>query len=97
MHVDQHTYRQLLERLNSCSDDELSPAIDGWLAAHPAERAWLAELGAVQSESIPLVTIEDRWRLYAVSRVSDTLITRGSRNPERLPSLHDWTRTSVHC
>ncbi|MCW1921809.1 hypothetical protein OKA05_04545 [Luteolibacter arcticus] len=78
MHSDQAPYSELLEQLDDCNEDgELEPVIGEWLRTHPGESAWIAGLKRVdESSGIPEMSVEDRWRLYALSRVSDALIER---------------------
>lgn len=47
-----------------------------WVATVPEERAWLAAFGARVGAPIPDATPEELWRLYALSRVSDLVLTR---------------------
>src|SRR4051794_183198 len=74
MHSAQAPYRRLLEKLDDCESSALEPIIRQWLTAHPTEIAWLEALARVKEGAIPTMAIEDSWRLYALSRVSDALI-----------------------
>lgn len=78
MHSDQGPYHQLVENLlsdrpHALNDDSL---LDAWLAANPQEIRWLAELRRRPGTPIPEVSLEELWRLYALSRVFDTLLLR---------------------
>jgi hypothetical protein len=76
MHSAQSPYRELLKQLDGGDNGELAPIIGQWLTAHASECAWLEVLGRVCESGIPVMSIEDSWRLYALSRVSDALIKR---------------------
>lgn len=82
MHSDQQPYRQLREALldydGSCvAEDLLRP----WTRAHDQERRWFGALAAARVDSVPAMPIEDRWRLYAMSRVCDLLRLSCARRP----------------
>src|SRR5436190_13209276 len=85
MHSGQLPYRELLEQFNECDPGALEPIIEQWLRAHPLELAWLAELASVSANDIPKVSTETLWRLYALSRVSDALITLLGKDPGHAP------------
>ncbi len=77
MHIDQFPYRQLYDDLMDFSgaavyQDVLAP----WIEAHPKERDWLRAFGKRTGDPFPPATIEDLWRLYAVSRVNELLLYR---------------------
>jgi hypothetical protein len=81
MHSGQLPYRELLERFYEHDPGSLEPLIEQWLRAQPLELAWLTELASVSASVIPKVSTETLWRLYALSRVSDALITLLTENP----------------
>jgi hypothetical protein len=74
MHSFQWPYRELLQQIDD-ADGELAPVIGQWMKAHASEFAWIAQLSRVGETSIPEMPREDSWRLYALSRVSDALIS----------------------
>lgn len=77
MHSAQEPYRELLSLLHDCaSGDALEPTVRRWLAANTAEIAWLQTVAVAgpSPRSVPAMPVEDLWRLYALSRVSDALI-----------------------
>jgi len=82
----QYPYYQLLQEIDSCSDEGLQSVINSWLAVNPEERDWLYDLAKVDTAEIPQATSEVLCRLYALTRVSDALIARGFRNPAALDS-----------
>jgi hypothetical protein len=72
----QYTYWQLWTRLREA---ELGAAIraeilDPWLGQNAEERRWLGELGRRSGGPVPEVWLDDRCRLYALSRVNDLLL-----------------------
>src|SRR4051812_38498055 len=74
MHTDQWPYRELYEQIvgyggDALADDLLRP----WLRRNGGERRWLDEIRLRRGGPIPRVTIEERWRLYALSRIIDLL------------------------
>jgi hypothetical protein len=83
MHVCQAPYRQLYEDLldysGACAyQDVLAP----WVESHREEVKWLRAFGKRTGDPFPWAppflqaTIEDRWRLYALSRVNQLLMLR---------------------
>lgn len=86
MHDSQLPYRQLLEQIRATSSREL---VDGvvrpWLAAHAVrEWAFFGELAARPGAPIPDVSEDESWRLYALSRNHDVLVSRrwATANPD---------------
>jgi hypothetical protein len=79
MHSAQWPYRELLRQLDDRNGGELEPMIRQWLATQTAEAAWLEALGRGSERGIPAMAMEDSWRLYALSRVSDALIQRAEK------------------
>lgn len=73
MHPWQLPYRQLYEQL--CEYDESSTFVDlllPWLAQNGAEIHWLAEMKSRLAPEM-VMSREENWRLYALSRVVDRL------------------------
>lgn len=67
-----------------------------WLEAHPGEAAWLASLRERGRSSVPAVTAEELWRLYALSRLCETLVLRLQRsNREADASGNAWSMQQV--
>lgn len=74
MHPAQLPYRQLYDALlayagDAAHDDLLRP----WLAANDGERRWLAGIRARRGSPVPPMPLEERWRLYALSRILQLL------------------------
>jgi hypothetical protein len=66
--------RLLIDRLlgyagTAAFDELLLP----WIDAHPGEPAWLAAFAARTGTPVPPATLEERWRLYALSRLCELL------------------------
>ena len=76
MHELQAPYRALLEELCEADNTEI---LSRWLTENSAEIAWLDCIKGTGSGSVPDLATEDNWRLYALSRVSDTLIHQTER------------------
>jgi hypothetical protein len=75
MHIDQATYRELCNALLACEGADPSDSIlRPWLDCASAERQWLSAFAARAGDPIPPASVEDQWRLYALSRVHDLLI-----------------------
>lgn len=82
MHSDQGPYRELYEAIldhdgAGLAEDVVLP----WARAHDAERRWFGALAAARVTEVPALTIEDCWRLYAMSRVCDLLRLGFARRP----------------
>lgn len=74
MHTDQEPYRELYEAILDYEGDELyADVVRPWVSAHAGERAWLKSFAERPGHPIPEATIEDLWRLYALSRIVDLL------------------------
>jgi hypothetical protein len=74
MHSDQAPYRALYDDIydyegTALYDDLVKP----WLRANESERTWLDEMARRRGEPVPVVTIEESWRLYALSRIVNLL------------------------
>jgi hypothetical protein len=77
MHIHQAPYRQLYEDLLHFSgatayESVLAP----WAKAQRKEVDWLHAFAKRTGHPFPPATIEDLWRLYALSRVNDLLLLR---------------------
>jgi hypothetical protein len=77
MHSDQAPYRELVESMwdyegSTVYADLLAP----WSEANRAEEQWFRSFAERTGDPIPSVEIEDLWRLYALSRVNETLLLR---------------------
>lgn len=74
MHADQYCWRALADAL---LDQDERPVHDGllmpWLRANPQEPAWLAEFARRAADGVPHASMEDLWRLFAMSVVFETL------------------------
>jgi hypothetical protein len=74
MHADQQPYRELYRQILDYGGDALfDDVLHPWLRGVDAERRWLDELRARRGDPIPRVAVEERWRLYALSRIIDLL------------------------
>ena len=81
MHTNQAPYRELVHALHG--DLPGAELVHSWLEAHGEEADWFRAFGERSGDPIPTVEIEDLWRLYALSRVSDTLLL--DFQPRRIP------------
>ncbi|WP_437976100.1 hypothetical protein WMF11_00870 [Sorangium sp. So ce295] len=80
MHSAQACYRELYDSLLEYDGGSLYPdVLAPWLAASAGERIWLCSFASRRGSPIPSVDVEDLWRLYALSRVNDTLLLRFQR------------------
>src|SRR5688572_7313431 len=80
MHSAQATYRELYESLLDYDGGSLYPdVLAPWLTANADERIWLRSFASRRGSPIPSADVEDLWRLYALSRVNDTLLLRFQR------------------
>lgn len=74
MHIDQQAYRDLyLQILEHEGDGLFDRVLQPWLRANEGERRWLAEVAARRGDPVPPMAAEERWRLYALSRIVDLL------------------------
>lgn len=73
MHSSQWIYRLLLQELDSTAKP-YAELLEPWLKAHHEEIVWLQGFAERGASRVPPATIEDIWRLYALSRVNDALI-----------------------
>lgn len=73
MHHDQGPYRALCEALTGPLAVD---ALRAWHSEHPGERAWVLAFGARRGDPVPAASTEELWRLYAISRVCELLLTR---------------------
>lgn len=101
MHIVQAAWRQLWERLPTESLVEAQPLLDEWLTTAEAEREHIARLADLHTGQVPRLTDDDRYFLYALSRVNQQLLRPFQRSPE-LPARADldtylgfWTRLGV--
>lgn len=77
MHAAQAPYRELLDRIRSVEAPRLlDEVIRPWLAENAAEREFFVELTGRAGDPIPDVSREESWRLYALSRNHDVLVTQ---------------------
>ena len=75
MHIDQATYRELCEALLACNgSDPTDSILMPWLEGASAERDWLSAFASRAGDPVPPASVEDQWRLYALSRVHDLLV-----------------------
>jgi len=72
VHHDQGPYRALCEALTG---PQPADALRAWHSEHPGERAWVLAFAARQGDPVPGATTEELWRLYAISRVCELLLT----------------------
>lgn len=82
VHDDQWPYFQLCEALlaydgASAARDLLRP----WLREHRDERRWFGALARQRPPTVPAMSREDSWRLYAMSRIADLLRLSCARRP----------------
>jgi hypothetical protein len=83
MHISQLPYRGLIKQLDDCDNSMLEPVIEKWLTSNTTELAWIEGLRRLSGDGIPTMSIEDSWRLYGLSRVSDALITLVAKDRRR--------------
>jgi hypothetical protein len=75
VYVSQRPYRQLCESIYDYEGDALHRHILApWLENNVAERDWLRELARREGSPVPSAEIEERCRLYALSRVSQVML-----------------------
>ena len=80
MNNGQIPYWELLTELDSADSGRLERNVERWLSANAPERKWLTKMQQTNGKSIPPMPIEEIWRLYALSRVADALITRMAKD-----------------
>src|ERR1051325_10982714 len=94
MHTNQKPYRELYEKLlwydGACVYTDL---VQPWLSQQDAERAWLDEFSRRCGNPIPTATVEESWRLYALSRISDLLLL--SFAPRKSDLTKSWELADV--
>lgn len=75
MHTYQLPYRELYDRMLRYEGASLfSDLVEPWLRRQDDERRWLEEFAARPGDPVPPTTVEESWRLYALSRISDLLL-----------------------
>jgi hypothetical protein len=75
MHSSQADYRKLFDLiLGDHTRPVYGSVIAPWVEAHHGEREWLRSFASRRAEPIPPAAVEDLWRLYALSRVNETLL-----------------------
>ncbi|HYR27775.1 MAG TPA: hypothetical protein VEU30_04885, partial [Thermoanaerobaculia bacterium] len=75
MHSDQQPYRELYDAiLEHEGEDVHGDVIAPWLRAADGERRWLETFGRRRGTPIPDATIEESWRLFALSRVAQLVL-----------------------
>src|SRR5690349_22024802 len=76
MHISQVPYADLYQQILQYDGTDLfGDVLQPWLKQHQeTERSWVQTFGAASNDKIPHADIEDLWRLYAISRVSDILL-----------------------
>ena len=80
MHSAQACYRELYDSLLEYDEGSLYPdVLAPWLKANADERIWLRAFASRRGSPVPSADVEDLWRLYALSRVNDTLLLRFQR------------------
>jgi hypothetical protein len=75
MHTYQIPYRELYDQMLRYKGTSLfSDLVKPWLHHQEGERGWLDEFSARPGDPVPPITVEESWRLYALSRISDLLL-----------------------
>jgi hypothetical protein len=75
MHESQAPYRRLYELVHSDDSGHLySRVLAPWAEAHRTERDWLRSFADRAGNPVPPAAVEELWRLYALSRVNETLL-----------------------
>jgi hypothetical protein len=82
MHTDQAPWRALHDGLH---DDGAAYVhmLARWAAQHPTEVEWLVSLAERRGDPIPQATTSELWRLYALSRVNETMLLRFQAGDDR--------------
>jgi hypothetical protein len=100
MHSCQGIYRDLFEALDGAtSGPAYAELLVPWVQTHREETNWLLAFCERSGDPIPAAPIEDLWRLYALSRVNETLLldfqplaaSGPQRDREPRVSLDDYT------
>lgn len=74
MHEDQEPYRLLYHAFYDYEgSDVYSDLVRPWLAERDGERRWFEAFARRTGSPIPAATVEDLWRLYALSRIEQLL------------------------
>lgn len=100
MHSSQGDYRELFDLVNGKHTRPVYwYVIAPWMESHADEVEWLRSFAARRGDPIPPADDEDLWRLYALSRVVETLLLSfqqgradGSDWPGPQISLEDYHR-----
>ena len=104
MHACQAPYRDLFDAIQESSpaEDLFRTLLSPWLDAHGEELEWLSAF-ARRTSPAP-IAIEDTWRLYALSRVNQTLLLAFQKSTQDgwegpALSLHDYLAfmTGIGC
>ena len=91
MYHSQAPYRELVESLDGYEGEQVfAEVLAPWLAAHGGEGAWLAALATRPGTPFPPADDEDVCRLYALSRVFDTLLNQFQLTDSDDPSSSGW-------
>lgn len=70
MHEDQAPYRLLYDLILDYEGTELyAGVVRPWLQSNGGERVWLADFAQRRGDPVPAASVEDLWRLYALSRI----------------------------
>src|SRR5215217_5742121 len=74
MHTDQEPYRLLYDLILDYEGSELyGDVVRPWLQSNGGERLWLEDFAKRRGEPVPAASVEDLWRLYALSRIVELL------------------------
>jgi hypothetical protein len=74
VHSSQADYRELFDLIHGKHSRPLYRyVIAPWVESHAGEREWLRSFVSRGGNPIPHSDVEDLWRLYALSRVNETL------------------------
>lgn len=74
VHLDQQTYRTLYDDVQSYDGSDLdADVVRPWLRDQDGERRWLEAFARRGGSPVPPATVEELWRLYALSRIIDLL------------------------
>src|SRR4249920_582190 len=77
VHASQADYRELFDLIHGKHSQPLYwYVIAPWVESHPGQREWLGSFALRRGAPIPPADDEDLWRLYALSRVNETLLLR---------------------
>ncbi len=76
MHTSQAIYRELCAAITSYDGDALHRRVLlPWIQANRNEREWLLSFASRRGSPIPPAGVEELWRLYALSRVNQLLLS----------------------